>query len=135
MVNLVIVSHGNLGQGLLDAMRLIAGEQEGVVAVSLTEADSIDELPIRITKVVDEIDQGDGVLMMVDLIGASPFNVTARLAMEDPRIKVVTGVNLPMLLETALGREGHTLEELVQLAQESGANGVRTLEQLLDQAG
>ncbi len=135
MINLVVVSHGGLAEGLFDALSLIIGKQEGIAAVALREGDSIDELLDRIRGAVESVDQGDGVLVFVDLIGASPFNVSARLTQERANVQVVAGVNLPMLLEVALQREGIELEQAVRLAKEAGQGGVKSLDDFIRQFG
>jgi len=134
MVKLVVVCHGALAEGLLNAMELIAGTQEEVVALRLEETDSIDDLEARVEAAVQERQAGQEVLILVDLFGASPFNVSSRVAMRNAGVEVITGVNLPMLLETALGRENVALVELVKVAREAGAGSVKVLSDLL-QAG
>ncbi len=134
MVKLVVVCHGALAEGLINAMELIAGTQEEVVALRLEETDAIDGLETRVEAAVQERQAGQEVLILVDLFGASPFNVSSRVAMRNEGVEVITGVNLPMLLETALGRENTSLVELVKVAREAGAGSVKVLSDLL-QAG
>jgi len=110
MVGMLIVTHGRLGEGLLDAMQMIAGPQEKVDFVSLKEGDSIDELKERILSAVKMLDDGSGVLVFVDMFGASPSNAAAYLLNEN--VEVITGVNLPMLLEIVSFRESSSLQEL-----------------------
>jgi len=93
MVGMLIVTHGRLGEGLLDAMQMIAGPQEKVDFVSLKEGDSIDELKERILSAVKMLDDGSGVLVFVDMFGASPSNAAAYLLNEN--VEVITGVNCP----------------------------------------
>lgn len=131
MVGIVVVCHGAMGDGLLDAARMIVGEQEGVVAVNLREEDSVESLMDRVAVAVEEVDRGDGVLILVDVFGASPFNASARLAMQRDQIEVISGVSLPMLLELFVQREGQSLAELVEVAREAGTTGIRTLSETL----
>lgn len=132
MVGIVIVCHGDMADGLLDAARMIVGEQEGVAAVSLREMDAVEGLMERVAAAIEKVDTGDGTLVLVDLFGASPFNASARLAMQgDSKIEVITGVNLPMLLELAVHGDGATLEQLVEIALEAGTSGIETLSQAL----
>lgn len=135
MIKLVVVCHGALAAGLVNAMELIAGSQPDVLAVSLEEGDSIDGLEESLQKIVMERQAGQEVLILVDLFGASPFNVSARVANRNPGVEVITGVNLAMLLETALGRENMTLSELTSLARDAGANSVKVLSNLLESGG
>jgi len=129
MVGMLIVTHGRLGEGLLDAMQMIAGPQEKVDFVSLKEGDSIDELKDKILNAVKTLDDGNGVLVFVDMFGASPSNAAAYLVNEN--VEVITGVNLPMLLEIASFRESSSLQELAANAMTAGVESVKNLTQLL----
>lgn len=131
MVGIVLVSHGEMANGMLDAARMIVGDQEGTAAVSLTEMDAVEGLMERVATAIDQVDFGDGVLILVDVFGASPFNAGSRLAMQRPKVEVVSGMNLPMLLELAVKREGRSLEECAAIAREAGTSGVRTLSEAL----
>jgi len=129
MVGMLIVTHGRLGEGLLDAMQMIAGPQEKVDFVSLKEGDSIDELKERILNAVKMLDDGSGVLVFVDMFGASPSNAAAYLLNEN--VEVITGVNLPMLLEIVSFRESSSLQELSANAMAAGVESIKNLTQLL----
>lgn len=129
MVGMLIVTHGRLGEGLLDAMQMIAGPQEKVDFVSLKEGDSIDELKERILNTVKMLDDGSGVLVFVDMFGASPSNAAAYLLNEN--VEVITGVNLPMLLEIVSFRETSSLQELSANAMTAGVKSIKNLTQLL----
>jgi PTS system mannose-specific IIA component len=132
MVGIVIATHGRLGEGLLDAMQMIAGEQERVETVALKEGDSIDELKEKLLNAVKQIDDGSGVLVFVDMFGASPSNAAAYLLNE--HVEIVTGVNLPMLLEIANFRENSSLEELTTSAMNAGVESIKNLTELLRNA-
>lgn len=132
MVGIVVVSHGNMADGMMDAARMIVGEMEGVATVSLKESDAVEDLISRIEAAVNAVDQGEGALILVDAFGASPFNASARLAMNRAKIEVISGVNLPMLLELAVQREGQDLEAATQIALETGTASIRTLSQTLN---
>jgi len=128
LVGIILVSHGGMAEGLLDAMRMITGEQERVVAISLNESDAPEDLGERIKEVLPEMDDGDGVLIMVDLFGATPFNASSRLYLElDRKIEIVTGANLPMLVETVISRAGNDLKSVFECALQSGKDGVQSL--------
>lgn len=131
MVGIVLVSHGNMAEGMIDAARMIVGEMEDVLAVSLQEMDAIEDLMGRIEAALNEVDTGDGALILVDAFGASPFNASARLAMQREKTEVITGMNLPMLLELAVQREGQDLETVTQIAFEAGSSSIRTLSQTM----
>jgi mannose PTS system EIIA component len=131
LVGIVLVSHGNMAEGMIDAARMIVGEMEGVLAVSLQEMDAIEDLMGRIDAALSEVDTGDGALILVDAFGASPFNASARLALQREKTEVITGMNLPMLLELAVQRQDQDLEAVTQIAFEAGSTSIRTLSQTM----
>jgi PTS system mannose-specific IIA component len=129
MIGLVLVSHGKLAEGLVDAMQMITGEQEAVRAIGLLETEDVEGLMEKVSQAIQEVDSGEGALIMVDLFGASPFNASARLVMSSTgrTLEVVTGMNLPMVVELAVQRDGLSLEEAVNLVLKVGPEGVRRL--------
>lgn len=127
MIGIVVVTHGAFARGILDAARLIVGEQELVFGVSLTEKDSVEGLKAEIEGAIEQMGPVKGVILFVDLPGATPFNVCAQMALTSENITVVTGVNLPMLLEVVLGRDMYSYDELVNVAKTSGTDGIRVL--------
>lgn len=131
MVGIVIVSHGAMANGMLDAARMIVGEQEGMLAVSLEEMEDVEGLIEKIAAAVEKVDTGEGVLVLVDVFGASPFNASARLTLTRDKMDVITGMNLPMLLELAIHRQGSSLDELVKIALEAGSSSIKTLSETL----
>lgn len=132
MVGIVLVSHGSLAAGMLDAARMIVGEMEGVAAVGLFESEAVEDLIGKIEAALTEVDQGEGALILVDAFGASPFNASARLAMTRKKIEVITGMNLPMLLELAVQREGRDLAGVAELALQTGTASIRRLSDTLN---
>ena len=132
MVGILLVTHGQMASGLLNATELIVGEQEAVATIELKEMDAIDALEASIDQEVLKLNSGDGVLVLVDLFGASPFNASARVAVRYPDVDVITGMNLPMLLETVMNKETSDLQSLIEIATNAGMGGVRVLKQLLN---
>ena len=131
MVGIVIVSHGAMANGMLDAARMIVGAHEGLLAVSLEEMEDVEGLIEKIAAAVEKVDTGEGVLVLVDVFGASPFNARARLTLTRDKMDVITGMNLPMLLELAIHRQGSSLDELVKIALEAGSSSIKTLSETL----
>ncbi len=132
MVHLLLLTHGQFASGILDAANLIVGKQAGVEVLALKENDSIDELGERTAAVVNKLKTGcDGVLIMVDIFGASPCNVASMLMANDPKIDVVTGLNLPMLLDVLLQRNTLSLAELAKVASISGGEGIKIVRTLI----
>jgi len=121
-----------MATGLIEAAEMIVGEQEALVPVHLQEMDDVEGLMERVTKAVSQVDSGQGALIMVDLPGASPFNASARIAMQQDNIGVVTGVNLPMLAETLVQRDGSSIQELINIAKNAGMIGIKDLSEILN---
>ncbi len=123
MINLVIVSHGELAEGLLDALRILLGDQEGVITISLQENDPPGDIINQVEAAVQDLSNSEGVLLLVDTIGSETFQAAIRFA-DYPNMEIITGFNLPMLLEVILQRDHHTVKELALIAREAGMNGI-----------
>jgi mannose/fructose-specific phosphotransferase system component IIA len=125
MIQVLILSHGALAHALVDTAERIVGRLRDVQALSLDWDEPREELLARMRRVIDRLDEGQGVLILTDLFGDTPSNLA--LGLVDPgRVEVVTGVNLPMVLR--LGCEGSRPPELPELArwiQAKGRQGIR----------
>lgn len=131
MINFILISHGDMAKGTLDAAEMILGKQDGIQKIDLKEGDSIDSLRKRIEEKVIMLNQGaDGILMMVDLFGASPFNMACVVAAEYDNVDVISGFNLPMLLETIIHRDRLRFPELISLAKSLGREGISVFSEL-----
>lgn len=130
MVGLLLISHGSLASGLLDAAEMILGRQEQIKAVGLLPQDSPEGFQETIRTLVKELDSGEGVLILADLFGGTPVNAAAYLVSEKLNVEVVTGVSLPMLLEALTGREGQDLSAVVNTCVSASALGVRKLSEV-----
>ena len=123
MIGLLIVTHGEIGTSLLDSASQILGRRPDQVAtLSVWRQDDPDDLVLRARELMEQIDAGDGVLILTDIFGATPGNVVSKL-LQDGKVEGVTGVSLPMLLRVLTGREG-SLSEAVQRALSGGAEGL-----------
>lgn len=104
MLGIVIATHGKFSTGLIDAAGVIMGNTENIIDVNLNAGDDIDQLGVKIKSAIMEVNQGDGVIVLVDLLSASPYNQSVLATSQlDPelhdKVYIVGGVNLPMLLE------------------------------------
>ena len=100
MLPVIIVTHGDLASSLIKTSRMIVGKQEALFVVELKEGDSVEELGKRIKEFLDVNEEA---IILTDLFGASPTNASTALLKEYP-VEIVTGVNLPMLLDLLLDR-------------------------------
>ena len=130
MVCLVVAAHGHLAEGLVASSAMIVGPSDDVVAVTFEPSEGPDDLLAKYAAAV-EASSSQEHLILVDLFGGSPYNAAARFAAGRDDADVVTGVNLPMLIEV-LGRRmiGGTLPELVETARTAGAGGVKVLSEI-----
>jgi PTS system ascorbate-specific IIA component len=123
MIGVLIVTHGEIGTALLHSASQILGSPPPQVAtLSVWRQDDPDDLVLRAQELLQGIDDGEGVLVLTDIFGATPGNVVSRL-LQDGRIEGVSGVSLPMLLRILSKRTG-PLSAVVQRALSGGAEGV-----------
>jgi mannose PTS system EIIA component len=125
MIGVLLVTHGEIGTALLgSASQILGGAPAQVVTLSVWRQDDPDDLVLRARELLEQIDSGDGVLVLTDIFGATPGNVVSRL-LQDDHIEGVSGVSLPMLLRVLTGRmKQGNLAAAVQRALSGGAEGV-----------
>ncbi len=132
MINFILVSHGQMAKGVMDAVELISGKHKGIQIIDLRESDSIEILGQRINQAVQDLQPGsDGIVILVDLFGASPFNQASLVASQHEDVEVITGFNMPMLLEILMQRDSLPLAEIASLARQSGTDGIKVLSDLV----
>ena len=123
MIGVLLVTHGEIGTALLtSASQILGGAPAQVMTLSVWRQDDPDDLVLRARELMEQIDAGDGVLVLTDIFGATPGNVVSRL-LDDGHIEGVSGVSLPMLLRVLTGRNG-SLAGAVGSALSGGAEGV-----------
>jgi mannose PTS system EIIA component len=123
MIGILIVTHGEIGTSLLESAAQILGARPAQTStLSVWRQDDPDDLVLRARELMEQLDAGDGVLILTDLFGATPGNVVSRL-LEDGRVEGVSGVSLPMLLRVLTGRNG-SIAAAVQRALSGGTEGL-----------
>ena len=130
MIGLLIISHCDLGKELLNAAELILGRLEAAGSISITQTTESEELLKTISEKIKALDRGKGVLVLTDMFGGTPSNLSLSFLKEE-RVEVLTGVNLPMVVEVAQNRERLPLSELGEKAQEAGTKGIALAGKLL----
>ena len=115
---------------MLNALHLILGDIGGFLAVGIDPATPPSELRERLEKALLEVDHGAGVLILADMFGGTPSNLCLSF-LEEGRIEVVTGVNLPMLVKVARSREDKSIHDLAELACEYGRKNISVASDLL----
>lgn len=119
MIGLVVVTHGRLAEEFLSAAEHVVGPQEQIRAVSIGPDDDMEKRREDILSAAQEVDTGDGVIILTDMFGGTPSNL-AIAVMEKANAEVVAGVNLPMLIKLATVRADGDLQEAVKAAHEAG---------------
>ena len=127
MISVIIGTHGMFSEEILKSAEMIFGTQENVGSVTFKPGEGVEDLVEKYNKLISELDCKDGVLFMVDLFGGSPFNAASIIAMKNDNMEIVTGVNLPMILETLGSRDFSNLSELLAIAENSGKEAVKVL--------
>ena len=126
MMNIIIATHGKLGKELLSTAAMMTGPLAGVTAVGLEPECSLEEFSAQLNSILKQSDNSQGSLILADLLGGTPANVAAGFS-KHYKLQVVTGINLPMLLEVYLSRNGTDLQVLADLAVQAGTGAVRCL--------
>ena len=129
MIGLLVTGHANFGSGITSSVNLIAGEQEAYKYVDFLPTYSTEDLTVEITKALDELKDCEGVLIFTDLMGGTPFNVSAQLGHGKDNIRIVAGTNLPMLVEIVMSRKFmEDLDGLVESVLETGKEQITKYE-------
>jgi len=131
MIGLLIVTHCNLGKELLNAAEFIVGKIETVDTIAITETSGTDLLRKKIEAKVGTLDRGDGVLILTDMFGGTPSNLSLSF-LKEGKIEVLTGVNLPMLIAIVQNRPNSKVTTLAEKAQEAGRMGISLASKLLE---
>jgi PTS system mannose-specific IIA component len=129
-VGVVIVTHYGLGQEFLQALRLIVPEAPEYHAVAIEPDQSVEEMRKAVGGALRAADEGQGVLVLTDMFGGTPSNISLSF-LEDRRVEVVTGVNLPMLIKLATLRGEKSLEDLAVFIKDYGRRNISVARQIL----
>ena len=129
-VGVVIVTHYGLGQEFLQALRLIVPEAREFHAVAIEPDQSVEEMRKAVGGALRAADRGGGVLVLTDMFGGTPSNISLSF-LEDRPVEVVTGVNLPMLIKLATLRGEKSLEDLAVFIKDYGRRNISVARQIL----
>ncbi|HEY8154542.1 MAG TPA: PTS sugar transporter subunit IIA [Myxococcota bacterium] len=129
-VGVVIVTHYRLGEEFLQALRLIVPSAPGFLAVGIEPTQSVEEMRGAISQALSKADQGQGVLVLTDMFGGTPSNISLSFLAEH-EVEVVTGVNLPMLIKLATLSEPKPLAELAVFIKSYGQRNISVASEIL----
>lgn len=130
MIGLLIISHCDVGKEFLNAAELIVGRLEAADAISITQLMESKEMLAAISKKIKVLDRGQGVLILTDMFGGTPSNLSLSF-LKEKMVEVLTGVNLPMVIAVAQDRDRLTLKELGEKAEQAGRRSIALAGNLL----
>ncbi|HEV8027006.1 MAG TPA: PTS sugar transporter subunit IIA [Stellaceae bacterium] len=130
MIGMVLVTHGRLAAEFVAALEHVVGPQRNIAAVCIGPDDDMEKRRQDILRCVEEVDAGQGVVLLTDMFGGTPSNLAISV-MDKAKIEVIAGINLPMLIKLASLRPTETLANAVRGAQEAGRKYINVASQLL----
>ncbi len=127
----VIVSHGQVANELLAAAETVVGAQNHIAAVSIGWHDDVEMSKNEISRAIKQVSEGIGVLLLTDMFGGTPTNISAMFIKEN-ETEIVTGVNLPMVIKLASQNKETTLEEMAKEVEAQGKQSIYRTGALLE---
>lgn len=131
MVGTLIITHGNLGQELIKSAELIKGPLENVMHICIDQAKDVEEAKKEISNAMKKLDKGKGILILTDLFGGTPSNISLSFIKEE-KVEVITGVNLPMVLKLSEAKSDMTLREFAGMIKSYGEKNIMLASDLLN---
>jgi len=129
-IGVVIVTHYRLGEEFLQALRLIVPDAPTFHAVSIEPTQTVEEMRQAIEAALQAADGGQGVLVLTDMFGGTPSNISLSF-LDEHAVEVVTGLNLPMLIKLATLRDEKSLDELARFIKSYGQRNISVASEIL----
>ena len=130
MIGVVVVTHGQLATELVNAAEMIVGDLPQFTAVSIGWHDDVNDAREDIAQAIERVRGDAGVLVLTDMFGGTPSNLSLSF-LEEGRVEVVTGVNLPMLVKVARPKPGIGIHELAETARDYGRRNISVASDVL----
>jgi PTS system mannose-specific IIA component len=130
MIGIVLVTHGRLAEEFVAATEHVVGKQEAMRSICIGPDDDMEQRRTEIIDAVALVDQSEGVVVLTDMFGGTPSNLAISI-MDEERVEVIAGVNLPMLIKLASVRAEKPLADAVSCAQEAGRKYINVASSLL----
>jgi mannose PTS system EIIA component len=122
-IGCVIVSHGQVANELLSAAENVVGDLGHITAVSIGWHDEVESAKEEISRAIDQVSQGRGVLLLTDMFGGTPTNISA-MFYEQGEVEIVTGVNLPMVIKVATQNAEISLTQMADEVENQGKEAI-----------
>lgn len=130
MIGLVLVTHGHLAEEFQAALEHVVGPQEQIETICIGPDDDMEQRRQDILDAVEKVDSKQGVVLLTDMFGGTPSNMAISV-MDEEKIEVIAGVNLPMLIKLASVRADRSISEAVEEACEAGRKYINIASKLL----
>lgn len=130
MIGVVLVTHGNLADEFRDAVEHVVGSQAQFATVCIGADDDMEQRRRDILARVSDVDSGDGVIIVTDMFGGTPSNLSISV-MKPGHVEVLAGMNLPMLIKLARLREDRLMDDVLSQACEAGRKYINVASQIL----
>ena len=127
MIGIVIVAHGGLAREYLSAVEHVVGPQQGMRAIAIEDDHDRDVKQAEIHDATDAVDQGNGVVVVTDMFGGSPSNLSLMACAGGSERRIIYGANLPMLIKLAKSRD-LALPDAVTAALDAGRKYINSLD-------
>ena len=128
---IILASHGPFAQGALECAQMLMGEQENVHVISVLIDSNIDNLRQEMQSSYKKLNQGNGVIILVDIMGGTPCNLATELLISHDDVLLFCGFNIPVLLEVLNNREG-TLNDAKLAIEETFPESCKDVRQILN---
>ena len=130
MFGTLITTHGNLGDELIKSAELIKGKLEDTLHICIDQTKNVEDLKKEINNAIKKLDKGKGVLILTDLFGGTPSNISLSF-MKEGKVEVITGVNLPMVLKLSEAKDDMTLHDFANLIKSYGEKNILLASEIL----
>lgn len=134
MIGIVLVSHGGMAEGMISTAGMLYPDLSQVKSLTLWPSDSPEDFQAKLEGIIKEVDSGDGVFILADLLGGTPCNRSIYCIGD--KVRLITGLSLPLLISLLSQRDGATdMEELARDIMDDAAAGMVDVNELLKKKG
>ena len=132
MIGIIVISHGNFADELISAVNFVLSGKPAIkmVGMNLDTSIDFDAFKKELKRTIKKVDKGNGVLLVTDMFGGTPSNISLTFLEED-KVEVISGVNLPMLIKLATISEDTSLSDSVDIAEKAGRDNIIVASKLI----
>lgn len=128
MYEIIVATHGKLSEGFRDTIDMVMGERKGVYFIEFSQNDEVENIREKFINTINSIKNENEILILTDLFGGTPCNTAIKIALESKlKIRILSGVNLPMLIEAVLNQD-NILDEVIESILSSSKQGIMNID-------